>query len=376
MSLDSIIRAVQKIMRKDSGVDGDAQRISQLVWMIFLKVFDSKEEEWELMDDNYKNIVPSHLQWRNWASNDEGITGDELIEFVNNRLFKELRDLEINDNDSPKKILVKSIFEDSFNYMKSGTLLRSVVNKLNQEIDFSKQSQRHLFNEIYETILRDLQSAGNAGEFYTPRAVTKFMIDMIDPKLGEKILDFACGTGGFLVSSIEKLKTQINNIDDMNIVQDSILGIEKKPLPYMLSVTNLILHDIDIPQIKHDNSLAINIRGIKQKDKVDIIVANPPFGGTEESSIMVNFPKNMQSEETSDLFLVLLANKIKEGGRAAIVLPDGFLSGDSSTKVSIKEMLLEKMELHTIVRLPIGVFSPYAKGVKTNLLFFKSYIFI
>jgi len=368
MSISAIIKAVQDIMRQDAGVDGDAQRISQLVWMIFLKVFDAKEEEWELMDDDYTPIIPEGLRWRDWAADDEGITGDELLDFVNNKLFKELKEMKLDENSNPKAFIVKAVFEDSYNYMKSGTLMRQVINKLN-EIDFTTQKDRHLFNDIYENILRDLQSAGNAGEYYTPRAVTQFMVDMVNPQLGEKVLDFACGTGGFLVCALEHLKKQVKNIEDEKTLQETILGIEKKPLPYMLAVTNLILHDIDVPKIRHDNSLARNVRDYKPVDKVDIIVTNPPFGGIEEDGILVNFPQQFQTKETADLFMVLLMYLLKDNGRAAIVLPDGFLFGEG-VKTTIKEKLLEEFNLHTIVRLPNGVFAPYT-DINTNLLFLE-----
>jgi len=368
MSISAIIKAVQDIMRQDAGVDGDAQRISQLVWMIFLKVFDAKEEEWELMDDDYTPIIPEGLRWRDWAADDEGITGDELLDFVNNKLFKELKEMELDENSNPKAFIVKAVFEDSYNYMKSGTLMRQVINKLN-EIDFTTQKDRHLFNDIYESILRDLQSAGNAGEYYTPRAVTQFMVDMVNPQLGEKVLDFACGTGGFLVCALEHLKKQVKNIEDEKTLQETILGIEKKPLPYMLAVTNLILHDIDEPKIRHDNSLTRNVRDYKPIDKVDIIVTNPPFGGIEEDGIQVNFPQQFQTKETADLFMVILMYLLKDNGRAAIVLPDGFLFGEG-VKTTIKEKLLEEFNLHTIVRLPNGVFAPYT-DINTNLLFFE-----
>ena len=273
MSISATIKSVQDIMRQDAGVDGDAQRISQLVWMLFLKVFDSKEKEWDALSDDYAYIIPDGLRWSDWAEYDEGITGDELIDFVNNTLFKTFKDWQLTEASDPKAVLVKSLFEDSYNYMKSGTLMRSVINKLN-EIDFDKASDRHLFNDIYENILKDLQSAGNSGEYYTPRPVTQFMVDMVNPQLGEQVLDFACGTGGFLVCALEHLRKQVRNIDDEAQLQNSILGVEKKPLPHMLCTTNLILHNIDNPQIKHDNSLGYPVKDIKPKDKVDIILTN------------------------------------------------------------------------------------------------------
>jgi len=339
-------------MRKDAGVDGDAQRISQLVWMLFLKIFDDKEYELEIMDDNYKSPIPDQLRWRHWATDEEGITGDELLDFINNDLFKSLKELSINE----------------FSNGRGGTLLRQVINKMNQ-IDFNKSEDRHIFNDIYEQILRDLQSAGNAGEFYTPRAVTQFMTDMTNPRLGEKVFDPACGTGGFLVCTLEHIRKQdVKNIEDRLIFQNSIMGIEKKALPHMLSMTNLILHNIDIPQIRHDNSLSQPIRNITNKSRVDVILTNPPFGGMEEDGIESNFPANFRTRETADLFLVLVMSLLKDEGRAGIVLPDGFLFGEG-VKTRIKEDLLEKCNLHTIVRLPNGVFAPYT-GINTNLLFF------
>lgn len=335
MSISATIKSVQDIMRQDAGVDGDAQRISQLVWMLFLKVFDSKEKEWDALSDDYTYIIPDGLRWSDWAEDDEGITGDELIDFVNNTLFKTFKDWQLTEASDPKAVLVKSLFEDSYNYMKSGTLMRSVINKLN-EIDFDRASDRHLFNDIYENILKDVQSAGNSGEYYTPRPVTQFMVDMVNPQIGEQVLDFACGTGGFLVCALEHLRKQVHNIDDEAQLQNSILGVEKKPLPHMLCTTNLILHNIDNPQIKHDNSLGYPVKDIKPKDKVDIILTNPPFGGIEEDGIEDNFPANYKTKETADLFLVLLMYKLKQTGRAAIVLPDGFLFGEG-VKTAIKE---------------------------------------
>ncbi|MDQ0658579.1 type I restriction-modification system subunit M [Paenibacillus sp. W2I17] len=370
MSVSSVIKSVQDTMRKDAGVDGDAQRISQLVWMVFLKVFDAKEEEWELMRDEYTQVVPEGLRWRDWAANDEGMTGDELLDFVNNKLFKELKEMVLDEYSDPKAFIVKAVFEDSYNYMKSGTLMRQVINKLN-EIDFSAQEDRHTFNDIYESILKDLQNAGNAGEYYTPRPVTQFVVDMVNPILGEKVLDFACGTGGYLTSTIEHFKNtgQIKNVEDNQVLQETIMGIEKKPMPHVLAITNLILHDIDAPKIRHDNSLTRNVRDYKPIEQVDVIVTNPPFGGIEEEGIETNFPEKFRTKETADLFMVLLMYMLKDGGRAGIVLPDGFLFGEG-VKTAIKEKLLEEFNLHTIIRLPKGVFAPYT-GINTNLLFFE-----
>jgi len=369
MSLSATIKSIQDIMRKDTGVDGDAQRISQLGWMIFLKIFDDSEKEQGLMNPNYKSIIPTHLQWRNWAENDEGITGDELVDFVNNKLFKGLKELPVTEGSDPRNQIVREVFGDAYNYMKSGTLIRQVINKLD-EIDFNKMSERHLMNDVYEQILKDLQSAGNAGEYYTPRAVTQFLVEMVDPKLGEKILDPACGTGGFLISTLEYIRSKdVKTAQDEEVLKESIHGIEKKPMPHLLCTTNMILHGIDVPSnIRHDNSLTRPIRDYSEKDRVNVIITNPPFGGIEEDGIETNFPKNFQTKETADLFLVLILQLLKEGGRAGLVLPDGTLFGEG-IKTKIKEKLLEECNLHTIVRLPNGVFAPYT-GITTNLLFF------
>ena len=367
MSISNVIKSVQDIMRQDAGVDGDAQRISQLVWMIFLKVFDSKEEEWELEYDDYESVIPEELRWSSWASDDEGITGDELLDFINNKLFKELKEMELGVDSDPKAFLVKAVFEDSYNYMKSGALIRQVINKLN-EIDFTASEDRHLFNDIYENILKDLQSAGNSGEFYTPRPVTQFIIDMLNPQLGEKVADFACGTGGFLTCAIEHLKKQQKSVDDIKVLGETIIGVEKKPLPHLLATTNLILHDIDVPNIAHDNSLTKNVRDLKESDYVDVIAMNPPFGGVEEDTVLTNFPNAFQTKETADLFMTVMMYRLSEKGRAGVVLPDGFLFGEG-VKTKIKEKLLNEFNLHTIVRMPNGVFAPYT-GINTNLLFF------
>lgn len=357
-------------MRQDTGVDGDAQRISQLVWMLFLKIFDDKEVEYETLSDSYKSPIPKKLRWRNWAGKDEGITGDELLDFVNNKLFPTLKNLEFGPGDDPRGYIVKEVFQDAYNYMKSGTLLRQVINEIN-EIDFTRSADRHIFNDIYEKILKDLQSAGNAGEYYTPRAVTRFMVEMVDPRLGEKVLDPACGTGGFLTCTLEHIrnKNEIKDSADNETMQKQIYGVEKKPLPHLLCITNMILHGVEIPRnIKRDNTLTRQVNNIRDADYVDVVVTNPPFGGIEEDGIQSNFPPEFQTKETADLFLVLIMKILKDSGRCGIVLPDGTLFGEG-VKTRIKEKLLETCNLHTIVRLPNGVFNPYT-GIKTNLLFF------
>ena len=357
-------------MRKDVGVDGDAQRIGQLVWMIFLKIFDDKEQELELLEDDYRSPIPKRFQWRKWAADPEGMTGDALLEFVNNDLFPSLKNLSVGANGQSRGRVVRDVFEDAYQYMKNGTLLRQVINKINEDIDFNDSKKRHLFGDIYEQILKDLQSAGNAGEYYTPRAVTQFMVDMTDPKLGEKVLDPACGTGGFLTCSVEHIrKNEVKRPAQEKKLQQSVFGVEKKPLPHLLCTTNMLLHGVDVPSnIRHDNTLARPLRDYGPRDRVDVIVTNPPFGGMEEDGIESNFPKAFRTRETADLFLVLIMHLLKPGGRGAIVLPDGTLFGEG-VKTWIKEKLLEECNLHTIVRLPKGVFNPYTY-INTNLLFF------
>jgi type I restriction enzyme M protein len=369
-NVSGIIKSIQDIMRKDVGVDGDAQRISQLVWMFFLKIFDDHEEELELLEDKYKSPLPEHLRWRTWAKNPEGMTGEELSDFVNLQLFPTLKNKLNTVGPAGKRAqVVKDIFEDAYNYMKSGTLMRQVINKI-CEIDFNTKSDRHMFGSIYEQILKDLQSAGNAGEFYTPRAVTQFIVDRVNPSLDETVLDPACGTGGFLANVIEHKRAKfVNSPADEEILQASIHGVDKKSLPYMLCVTNMVLHGIDTPtNIRHDNTLSRPLRDYTNKDRVNVIVTNPPFGGMEEDGIENNFPATFRTRETADLFVTLIIHLLKDRGRAAVVLPDGFFFGEGM-KTRLKEKLLEDCNLHTIVRLPNGVFNPYT-GIKTNLLFF------
>jgi type I restriction enzyme M protein len=368
MSIQTAVKSIQDIMRKDQGVDGDAQRLSQLVWMLFLKIIDDQEEQFELENTKYKSPIPEKLRWRNWAANEEGMTGDKLLDFVNNELFRELKDLKVDPNNS-FGFLIKEVFRDSFNFMKSGTLIRQVINKIN-EVDFNKKEDRHDFNDIYEHLLKELQSAGNYGEFYTPRALTQFVIEMVDPKLGEQILDPACGTGGFLVNALEYVRNKVKTRKDETLLQNCIHGMELKQLPFTLAVTNLVLHGVEADgQIVRGDTLSKPLREYGPRDKVDVIVANPPFGGSTKDGIEANFPREFRTKETADLFLVLFIHLLKPKGRAGIVLPDGTLFGEG-VKTAIKKKLLSECNLHTIVRLPQGVFNPYA-GVNTNLLFFE-----
>jgi type I restriction enzyme M protein len=365
-NVSNIVKTIQDIMRKDAGTYGDAQRLEQLGWMFFLKIFDDREKEIELLRDNYQSPLPHSMRWSVWARDEEGITGDALLDFINNTLLPTLKTL----SSGTDKIagLIRSTFQDANNYMKNGTLMRQVINRING-IDFNASDDRHMFGDIYEKLLKDLQSAGNAGEFYTPRAVTQFIVEQVNPKLGETVLDPACGTGGFLTCVIEHLRKQAKNEADEQVIQECFSGIEKKHLPHVLCTTNLFLHGIDVPSnVRHDNTLARPLRDWSPKERVDVIVTNPPFGGMEEDGIEANFPAEFRTRETADLFLVLLMKILKPGGRAGLVLPDGTLFGEG-VKTRIKEALLTECNLHTIVRLPNGVFNPYT-GIRTNLLFF------
>ena len=371
MSLGSFVKTIQNIMRGDSGINGDAQRIEQMTWLLFLKVYDAKEEDWEFHDDAYESIIPEELRWRNWAvdrKDGKAMTGQSLLDFVNNKLFPTLKELKVTENTPIKKSIVKAVFEDSNQYMKDGILLRKVINEIDA-IEFDEYDERHAFGEIYETILKSLQSAGNAGEFYTPRAVTDFMVKMTQPKLGERIADFACGTGGFLTSTLNVLEPQIKTVDDSEKYNNSIYGVEKKPLPYLLSITNMLLHDIDSPQIFHGNSLERNVREYKKSDKFDVVLMNPPYGGTESDGVKINFPADLRSSETADLFMSVIMYRLNENGRAGVIIPDGFLFGTDNAKVAIKKKLLEEFNLHTIIRMPASVFAPYT-SITTNILFF------
>ena len=358
-------------MRNDAGVNGDAQRIEQMTWILFLKIYDSQEEKWEFYDDNYSSIIPEKLRWRNWAvDNKDGsaLTGDELLTFINQELFPTLKDLEISPDAPNGKKIVKDVFEDNNNYMKDGILLRQVVNVID-DLNFDDYEDKHAFGEIYETILKDLQSAGNAGEFYTPRAVTDFMAKMLNPELGEKIADFACGTGGFLTSVLKVLDEKVKTNEEREQYKNSIFGIEKKALPYMLCATNMLIHDIDNPNIIHGNSFDRNVRDYTEDEKYDVVIMNPPYGGSEKKTVQHNFPVDLRSSETADLFISVIMYRLKQNGRCAVILPDGFLFGTDNIKVSIKKKLLEDFNLHTVIRLPHDVFAPYT-NITTNILFF------
>ena len=370
MAVRTLVKSIQNIMRQDTGVDGDAQRISQLCWMFFLKIIDDQDQELELMQDDYTSPIPRPFQWRSWGADPEGVTGDALLDFINNDLFPALKNLHPSGRPGDRGRVVRDVFEDAYNYMKSGQLMRQVVNRIN-DIDFNDLTARQHFGDIYEQILNNLQSAGNAGEYYTPRAVTAFMADRIDPKPGETLFDPACGTGGFLTCSLRHMRDlYVKRPEDERTMQTALRAVEKKQLPHMLCVTNMLLHGIEDPGfVRHDNTLARPYISWEQRDRVDIVLTNPPFGGKEEDGIESNFPQHFRTKETADLFLALIVRLLKPGGRAAVVLPDGTLFGEG-VKTRLKEHLLEDCNLHTIVRLPNSVFRPYA-SIGTNLLFFE-----
>lgn len=372
MAIGNFVKRIQDVMRNDSGVNGDAQRIEQIVWILFLKIYDAKEETWELYDDNYTSIIPKGLKWRDWAvdkKDGEALTGDGLLDFVNNTLFPTLKNLEIDENTPMSQVIVRYAFEDANNYQKDGVLLRQVVNVID-EIDFTEYKERNEFGTIYESFLKDLQSAGNAGEFYTPRAVTDFMVKVVKPVLGEKIGDFACGTGGFLTSALQELDRQVgNSLENREIYNKSVYGIEKKALPHMLCVTNMLIHDIEDPNILHGNSLEMDYKDMRKMEPFDVILMNPPYGGSEKDSVKSNFPTELRSSETADLFMNVIMYRLKKKGRCAVIIPDGFLFGTDNGKFNIKKKLFGDFNLHTVVRMPHSVFAPYTP-IRTNILFF------
>ncbi|QSB52177.1 HsdM family class I SAM-dependent methyltransferase [Leuconostoc falkenbergense] len=373
-NIGGFIKVFQDILRNDAGVSsGGTQQVEQLAWMLFLKIYDTREDEWELEDD-YVSLIPDNLRWRNWAIDDgEGnaLTGAELLDFVNDQLFTGLRSLPITPESTIQQRIVRIVMTDVNNFMKDGTLLRKALNLINDQLDFNDNKTTHQFNDIYETILKQLQAAGNSGEYYTPRALTDFIAQMIDAQLGERVADLAAGTGGFLVSGLNHLEKQVNTANDREALDHSVYGIEKMGLPYLLGITNLLLHGDNNPEFYHDNSLTKNVREFEEKDKFDVITMNPPFGGSELKTVQLNFPAELRSSETADLFMALIQYRLKKNGRAAVILPDGFLFGDSGSKNALKKRLIENFNLHTIVRLPKSVFAPYT-AINTNILFFDN----
>lgn len=373
MSLSNFVKRIRNIMRNDAGINGDAQRIEQIAWMLFLKVYDEKEKDWEFNEDDYQSIIPESCRWSTWAHDDgngDALTGDKLLDFVNNILFPTLKNIEITPQTPIRKAVVRTTFDDANQYMKDGVLLRQVVNVID-ELNLGDYEESHAFGDIYESILKEMQSAGSSGEFYTPRALTDFMAYIIQPQIGEKMADFACGTGGFITSWLKELDKRVITADDREELNTSIYGIEKKQFPYMLCVTNMLLHGIDTPSIYHSNSLTKDVLNFTDDDKFDVILMNPPYGGNEKSDVKSHFPSDMRSSETADLFIVLIMYRLKENGRAAVIIPDGFLFGVDGAKLAIKTQLLRQFNLHTIVRLPGSIFAPYTP-IATNILFFDN----
>ena len=367
MAITNFVKNIRNIMRNDAGINGDAQRIEQIAWMLFLKVYDEKENDWEFNEDNYTSFIPEVCRWRNWA---EAMTADKLLGFVNNTLFPTLKELEVTPDTPMRSAIVRATFQDANQYMKDGVLLRQVINVIDG-LDLSSYEESHAFGEIYETILKEMQSAGSAGEFYTPRALTDFMAEIINPKVGERVADFACGTGGFLTSWLKALDKKVVTAEDREQYAQSIYGIEKKQFPYMLCVTNMLLHDIDSPQVYHGNSLTKDVLNYTDDDKFDVILMNPPYGGNEKNDVKRHFPSDLASSETADLFMVVIQYRLAKNGRAAVILPDGFLFGADNAKLAIKEKLLREFNLHTIIRLPGSIFAPYT-SIATNILFFDN----
>ena len=371
-NLSGFVKRLRDIMRNDAGINGDAQRIEQITWLLFLKVYATKEADWEWDDENYQSIIPEPCRWENWAARKDGkeMTGDKLLDFVNNTLFPTLKNLPVDADTPIRKAVVQTMFAEANNYMKDGVLLRQIINTID-DLQLDDYAESHAFGEIYETILKELQSAGSAGEFYTPRAVTDFMAQMIRPQVGEQMADFACGTGGFLTSWLKELHKQVKTTEDEAAFSNSIYGIEKKQFPYMLCITNLLLHNLDNPCVYHDNTLLHDVLDYTAEDGVDVILMNPPYGGSEKADVKNHFPSDLASSETADLFMSVIMYRLKPGGRAAVILPDGFLFGTDNAKLNIKKKLLSEFNLHTIVRMPGSVFSPYT-SITTNILFFDN----
>ena len=372
-NLAGFVKRVRDIMRNDAGINGDAQRIEQIAWMLFLKVYDVKERDWEFDEAGYTSIIPDACRWANWAADDRSgsaMTGEMLLDFVNNTLFPTLKTLPVTASTPIRKAIVQTTFADANNYMKDGVLLRQVINVID-ELDLSDYEESHAFGDIYESILKELQSAGSAGEFYTPRAVTDFMARTIKPKINDRMADFACGTGGFITSWLKELEKEVKSTDDREAYGSSIYGIEKKQFPYMLCITNMLLHDVDVPQVFHGNSLLHDVLDYTDDDRFDVILMNPPYGGSEKSDVKSHFPADLASSETADLFMSVIMYRLKKNGRAAVILPDGFLFGTDNAKLSIKKKLLSQFNLHTVIRLPGSVFSPYT-SITTNILFFDN----
>lgn len=365
--LAAVIKSARDAMRKDAGLNGDLDRIPQLAWLLFLKAFDGLEENREVTDRDFRPAIEAPYRWRDWAADPNGATGEALLDFVNGKLFPYLRELSGTGSHDPRDVLA-AVFKETNNRMLSGYLLRDVVNKVN-EINFASSDDIHTMAHLYESMLREMRdAAGDSGEFYTPRPVIRFIVQQVDPKLGEIVLDPACGTGGFLVEALEHIAPTVKTTNQRRSLHENLRGIEKKPLPYLLGMMNLVLHEVGQPNVVRGNALNKPITQISKAERVDVILTNPPFGGEEEKSVQSNFPADKQTAETAWLFLQLVIRQLKDGGRCGIVVPNGLLFGDG-VGARIKKQLLEECNLHTIVRLPDGAFAPYT-DIPSNLLFF------
>ncbi|HEY8816849.1 MAG TPA: class I SAM-dependent DNA methyltransferase [Candidatus Dormibacteraeota bacterium] len=368
VKLASVIKSARDAMRKDAGLNGDIDRIPQLAWLLFLKAFDGLEQNREVTEKAYRPAIEEPYRWRIWAADPHGPTGEALLSFVNSELLPYLRRLSGTGSQDPRDVLA-AVFKETHNRMLSGYLLRDVINLVN-EIDFASSDDIHTMAHLYESMLREMRdAAGDSGEFYTPRPLIRFIVQQVDPQLGERVLDPACGTGGFLVETLEHLAPEIQTAKHRRDLQRNLRGIEKKPLPYLLGMMNLVLHGIAQPSIKRGNALAQPITQIGKSERVDVILTNPPFGGEEEKSIQANFPADKQTAETAWLFLQLVVRRLKRGGRCGIIAPNGLLFGEG-VGTRVKEQLLTECNLHTVVRLPPGVFEPYT-AIPANLLFFE-----
>jgi type I restriction enzyme M protein len=366
--LTSVIKSARDFMRKDAGLNGDLDRIPQLAWLLFLKAFDGLEQNREVTETRYRPAIESPYRWRDWAADPNGRTGDVLVKFVNDELLPYLRGLVGSGAHDPRDVL-SAVFKETNNRMLSGYLLRDVVNKVN-EINFASADDIHTMAHLYESMLREMRdAAGDSGEFYTPRPVIRFMVEQVDPKPGEVVLDPACGTGGFLVEALEHIRPNAKTTQQRRQLELNLRGIEKKPLPYLLGMMNLLLHEVGQPNLVRGNALARPITQISKSEKVDVILTNPPFGGEEEKSILANFPEKTRTAETAWLFLQLVVRQLADGGRCGMVVPNGVLFADG-IGARIKEEMLGSCNLHTVVRLPAGVFAPYTP-IPANLLFFE-----
>ncbi len=365
--LASVIKTARDAMRKDAGLNGDLDRIPQLAWLLFLKAFDGLEQNREVTDRKFRSAIESPYRWRDWAADPNGATGEALLDLVNGKLLPYLRGLSGTGTHDPRDVLA-AVFKETNNRMLSGYLLRDVVNKINA-INFASADDIHTMAHLYESMLREMRdAAGDSGEFYTPRPVIRFIVQQVDPKLGEIVLDPACGTGGFLVESLEHLSPNVKTTEQRRTLHENLRGIEKKPLPYLLGMMNLVLHEVGQPNIVRGNALNKPITQISRSERVDVILTNPPFGGEEEKSVQSNFPADKQTSETAWLFLQLVIRQLKDGGRCGIVAPNGLLFGEG-VGGRIKKQLLDECNLHTVVRLPDGAFAPYT-DIPSNLLFF------